>query len=266
MNEDVVYSVRMRAAAGGPHERGGRHVSGAERIVEAGDVDEAVAALMRRARNRAIEPDFVQVIVEHIQRSTIAQTPILRLRMTPPRSCAEAIDDAKSVLRETGISVAAIDAAFQCLREGADPTGGSIRGAVLMDAASGQNLTPDPNRGVRASRFDYAPADVDAIDNALGAAGLSHFRTREALALATKVIWSGVRAELCWSDDREYVAGYVATPRDGYIRYADFKPSGAAGGRVFFIDASADIEEIVDRLERRALWITGPFSITSIQG
>ena len=27
-----LYSVRMRAAQGGPHEKGGHHISGAERI------------------------------------------------------------------------------------------------------------------------------------------------------------------------------------------------------------------------------------------
>ena len=30
---DELYSVRMRAAQGGPHENGGHHISGAERIV-----------------------------------------------------------------------------------------------------------------------------------------------------------------------------------------------------------------------------------------
>jgi len=32
MNQNM-YSIRMRAALGGPHENGGRHISGAERIV-----------------------------------------------------------------------------------------------------------------------------------------------------------------------------------------------------------------------------------------
>ena len=32
-----LYSVRMRAAQGGPHEKGGHHISGAERIVKLED-------------------------------------------------------------------------------------------------------------------------------------------------------------------------------------------------------------------------------------
>ncbi len=42
-----LYSVRMRAAAqGGPHEKGGHHISGAERIVkleEVGDYSSIVS-------------------------------------------------------------------------------------------------------------------------------------------------------------------------------------------------------------------------------
>jgi len=33
-----LYSVRMRAAQGGPHEKGGHHISGAERIVKLEEV------------------------------------------------------------------------------------------------------------------------------------------------------------------------------------------------------------------------------------
>lgn len=29
----MLYSVKMRSAQGGPHEQGGRHISGAERIL-----------------------------------------------------------------------------------------------------------------------------------------------------------------------------------------------------------------------------------------
>ena len=34
-----LYSIRMRGAEGGPHEEGGRHISGAERIVEESDLE-----------------------------------------------------------------------------------------------------------------------------------------------------------------------------------------------------------------------------------
>lgn len=292
MSAEFVYSVRMRASTDG------RHVSGAERLVEAGDVDAVVAALTERARNRAEEPDFVQVTLERVARSTVSTARVLRLILTPPSTAALAQVAGSIRLRGAGVSEAAIDAAFELLRNGigtavqglrppnpqswGDRTDSSssepsrkrraARGAMLIDASTGENVTPDAQRGVRASRFDYRSEPTPSlkgresagIDEALARAGLGHFRTREALALATKVIWSGVLAELCWSDDVGYVAGYVSTSA-GYVRYADFKPEGAVGGRAFFVDTSAvEVGSVVENLERRALWIEGPLEIVSV--
>ena len=44
-----LYSVRMRAAQGGPHENGGHHISGAERIVKLEDVGAIAQTLAKRA-------------------------------------------------------------------------------------------------------------------------------------------------------------------------------------------------------------------------
>ena len=38
-----LYSIRMRGAEGGPHEEGGRHISGAERIVEESDLESVLS-------------------------------------------------------------------------------------------------------------------------------------------------------------------------------------------------------------------------------
>ena len=251
---EFVYSVRMRASLGG------HHVSGAERLIDEADVDDAVAALNRRARDRTDEPDFVQITVERIPRADVGVAQVLKLILTPP-STPSATQVAASIrLGEIGVSNVAIERGFELLRDGID--GRSARGAILLDASTGANLTPDIDRGVRASSFDYKAGS--GVDRVLIDAGLSHFRTREALALATKVVWSGVLAELCWSDDAEYVAGYVGTT-EGYVRYADFKPDGAVGGRAFFIDTHAvTVESVVENLQRRALWIEGPLEIEGL--
>ena len=278
MSADYVYSVRMRASTGGRHEDGGRHVSGAERLVEEAGIDDVAAALMRRARERAEAPDFVQITVDRIERSAVDTATVLPLLLTEPMPARDAQVAASIRLREAGVSDDAIDRGFELLSEGIEghllppfPWRGeglgesgirrSAPGAMLLDASTGVNITPDPRRGVRATRFDYHPAHIASIESALVDAGLGHFRTREALALATKVMWSGVLAELCWSDDPGYTAGYLATA-SRYVRFADFKPDGAAGGRAFFVDrAKVDVAEVIDRLECRALWIAGPLTI-----
>ena len=138
-----------------------------------------------------------------------------------------------------------------------------MRGAALLDSQTGARLNPDPrrgvtdpSRGVRASRFDYAPEIRDGVREVLSANGLGHFRTFEALAVATKVLWSTVSAEYCWSDDPEYRAGYIANLDDGYVRFPEFKPAGAVGGRIFFIHPANNLKKIIERLETRAVLIT----------
>jgi 6-carboxyhexanoate--CoA ligase len=138
------------------------------------------------------------------------------------------------------------------------PGGTALPGAAVFDPETGERLNED--RGpVRASHLDYSPAGREAACRALAEHGLSHFRTLEALAVASKVVWSGVAAELCWSDDPDYAAGYVATARSGYVRFPRFKPGGAAGGRVFFIASSrARDPEWRLRLERRCVLVAPP--------
>lgn len=46
----MLYSVKMRSSLGGYHGEGGRHISGAERIVPEDQVEADVIAMLRRAR------------------------------------------------------------------------------------------------------------------------------------------------------------------------------------------------------------------------
>ena len=62
-------------------------------------------------------------------------------------------------------------------------------------------------------------------------------------------------AELCWSDDPEYQAGYVADSKHGYQRITMLKPIGdPMGGRVFFVNrASSCLESLVSYLENQVV-------------
>ncbi|NIQ93878.1 MAG: hypothetical protein GWN87_06430 [Desulfuromonadales bacterium] len=87
---------------------------------------------------------------------------------------------------------------------------------------------------------------------------------REAMVLAAKVISTpGVLAELCWSDDPSYTAGYVASPEAGYQRLTHLKPFGERlGGRAFFVRPQSCLSQIVEDLERSFLLLNelGGFS------
>jgi len=131
-----------------------------------------------------------------------------------------------------------------------------MRGAVIMNALTGERLESDRARGVRASRMDVANECRPDIEARLSRAGLGHRRVLEALVLAGKVLSApGIVAELCWSDDPDYLAGYVADPVHGYQRISLLKPADDYhGGRIFFVKPGIlSIAEITNYLERQPL-------------
>lgn len=260
-----LFSVRMRAAAGGPHERGGTHVSGAERLVGEGEVEATLAALFQRARERGLPPDFIRFTVEAVAPGEVFRVPALPV--TPLRTSGpeEAERAARQVLDAAGVGERAVESAFRGLRDGWNASGRPLRGAALIDLRTGARLEPDPERGVRVSRLDYSAEGRAAADRELTRHGLTHFRVREALAIATKVLWAGVAAELCWSDEPDYTTGYVATVSRGYVRFPGFKPPGARGGRAFFIDpataAEGGLSPLLHRLEAQCVLIDPPILV-----
>jgi 6-carboxyhexanoate--CoA ligase len=165
---------------------------------------------------------------------------------------------ARRLLVEAGVRPPAADRAIEWIAKGAAADGGSMRGAMLIDAASGARLEVDPSRGVRASRMDLTPAADEELRRRLARRGLDNPHVREALVLATKVLAAPpVLAELCWSDDPDYSAGYVATRQRGYLRFPHLKPLGdERGGRAFFVDGEGlDREKLIGFLEHSVLLI-----------
>ena len=64
----MLYSVKMRSAQGGAHEEGGRHISGAERILPEEQLDYAVLTMLHRAREHERgRADFISLKVEEIK-------------------------------------------------------------------------------------------------------------------------------------------------------------------------------------------------------
>ena len=262
MTNGNLYSIRMRASAKE------RHISGAEKIVSPGNIDAIVHELIARALNKGSVPDQIVVNVENlgnIPLRTLTSLDVVTLN-TPDMTTGRAA--ASGVLRLAGVSEQAVEAAMSHLGKGAAPSGGAMRGAMIMDAGTGERLEPDPERGVRASRFDWSEEAEETLDQLLADAGLTHFRTREALALATKVAHApGVVAELCWSDEPDYTAGYVASLRTGYVRFPFLKQEGdARGGRAIFVNRNAlDLKALIHYLQTETVLIDKPYECRPAQ-
>ena len=231
------YSIKMRAS------KEDKHVSGAERIVEQEKIAENIGALSERALHHGLgKADFINIKIEEVQ-----QEELLHLEALPVSSdFAESVEASFAIMQaklaELGLENFA--KLTKLVRE-VKP----MRGAVLYDIATEARKEPDQSRGVRVTY-------MDAAGNKTAGSGKNHFR--EALVLATKVVnCPGMLAELCISDDPEYVTGYIASKKHGYVRLSPLKSQGDRhGGRVFICDSRlAKIEDIIAYLEKQKVLV-----------
>ncbi len=214
MSEDRLFSVKMRAS------RGGEHVSGAERIVAPSATPETVSALVRRALGHSKgDPDFISLKVAAI--GDVLRIKALPVAAETASTPGEGLAIAERLLREAGVQRASDVVAMLA-------DAGPMRGAMLVDADTLERLEPDKARGVRATCMDSAGAQ-----GRLPPSSKSHYA--EAIVLASKVaVAPGIVAELCISDDPDYVIGYVASRATGYRRISCMKEMGdTRGGRIF---------------------------------
>lgn len=232
-----LYSVRMRAAQGGPHEKGGHHISGAERIVKLDEVGSIAQSLADRALHHSKgTADFINITVDLIPPEKITYIDCLKVEEHKTGSISESHQLATELLDGSVISKTAVHKAISMLKS----LDRSMRGAMLVDAITGDRLDTG-NRGVRVSHMDsfdsYALGDNEHM--------------REALVLASKVQSAdGIVGELCWSDDPDYTVGYVAC-NGVYHRIPNMKELGSnIGGRVFFVRSDIDSESVIEYLER----------------
>lgn len=232
-----LYSVRMRAAQGGPHEKGGHHISGAERIVKLEEVGAIAQSLADRALHHSKgTADFINITVDLIPPEKITYIDCLKVEEHKTSSISESHQLATDLLQGPNISETAVLKAIFLLKS----LDKSMRGAMLVDAITGERLDTG-DRGVRVSH-------MDSFDfHALG----YNEHMREALVLASKVQSAdGIVGELCWSDDPDYTVGYVAC-NGVYHRIPNMKELGSnIGGRVFFVRSDIDSESVIEYLER----------------
>lgn len=234
----TMYSIKMRAS------KNNRHISGAEKIIPAADVAKAVNTLTDRALHHALgQADFVNLKIEAVNDGELLHLPALPVTAIPAASVEESFSMMRQLLLQLKISEP--DTIIDMLRQ-ARP----MRGAVLYDVATRSRLELDQERGIRVTYMDAAQSCLDNSKN--------HFR--EALVLATKVANTpGMLAEICISDDPDYVTGYLASSRHGYIRLSPLKTAGDChGGRIFIFDSSkADPQAAITFLEKQKVLVDG---------
>ena len=239
----ALYSLKMRAEkSAGKRE----HVSGAEKILQEEELPEHLAALLSRALHHAKgRADFVNFKVESIAPEAVEHLPALPVSTVEVETPAEGRRVIIDALGKLGLKNGeAILAKFS-------ETYG-MRGAMLLDADTLERLEPDAERGLRATYMDAERTAKGASDCK------NHFA--EAVVLATKVVHAPhIVAEICVSDDPDYVTGYVAAPSLGYRRITKLKEAGSPdGGRIFLYRGPRDgVAETIRYLEKQCVLVSG---------
>lgn len=107
-----LYSIRMRGAEGGPHEEGGRHISGAERIVEESDLESVAASLIHRALHHSKgKSDFINIRIDAIHDDDITYVNCIAIDEHRSESVNESHELAKELLQSV-VAHKAVEHAF----------------------------------------------------------------------------------------------------------------------------------------------------------
>lgn len=230
---------------------GGRHISGAEQIVSQEMVAQTTNAMLERAFSHTRgQADFINIVVEKIDKNQIQEVPLLSVHTVPGDDVVASHHAAQEVLVRAGVTLLAAQSGMTALLSLID----SMGGAMLLCAVCGKRLDGTGSRGVRVSRMDID--DKQGLGALLTDRGINNTHVREALVLASKVAAApGMVAELCWSDDPEYTTGYVASSA-GYVRIPHCKPVGSLlGGRVFFVKPDAELDTIITYLSQQPVLV-----------
>ncbi|MEG7381312.1 6-carboxyhexanoate--CoA ligase [Bacillus subtilis] len=245
MQEETFYSVRMRASMNGSHEDGGKHISGGERLIPFHEMKRTVNALLGKGLSHSRgKPDFMQIQFEEVHEPIKAIQP-LPVHTHEVSSPEEGQVLARLLLEREGVSREMIEKAYEQI-----PEWSGVRGAVVFDIHSGKRVDQ-----TRVSRIDWTDANFEKWASRFHVP--AHPRIKEALALASKVSRHPITiAELCWSDDPDYITGYVAGKKMGYQRITAMKEYGIEEGcRIFFIDGSEDANTYIHELEKQPILI-----------
>ncbi|MCP6682678.1 6-carboxyhexanoate--CoA ligase [Bacillus nakamurai] len=244
------YSVRMRASQHGSHEKGGKHISGGERLITFSGLNQAVNDLLHKGLSHSRgTPDFMQIQFEGINEPIRPIYPLpVETNEVDTAEKGQAL--ARELLKKAGIPEDMIDKAFLDIAAYSE-----VRGAVLFDIRSGKRIDDRNEKGVRVSRIDWPEPDFHQWASEHGMAANS--RIKEALAIAAKVCeHPNIMAELCWSDDPDYITGYVSGKKMGYQRITKMKDAGDESGcRIFFVDGFIDTDSCINFLEKQPVLI-----------
>lgn len=243
-----LYSIKMRACkdSNGKSE----HISGAEKIVYESEIEYYTSQLVNRALHHTKgKAENINIKVELLQEKNIKH--IKALPVTTIN--ADTVESGWNVVLEILLKLG-INNGKEILNMLSQTY--NMRGAMLLDVKTLERLEPNYERGVRATYMDYSHSENEKVSCTKSDVGNTHFN--EALVLATKVVsHPNIIAEICFSDDPNYVTGYSASKKFGYVRVTKLKEYGSPnGGRIFLYNGDKEnVIECINYIEKQAVLI-----------
>ncbi len=240
------YSVKMRSSKiiNGKE----THISGAENIIKEDVLEDISKSLIKRALNHDKgKAESINIKIEKIHETELTYISPLNVQTIEVKNSIDGLKACNKLLTLIGLNESKAKYIITMLTKIRD-----MRGAILLDVNTLERLEPDKERGIRATFMDLEYSTLN--ESIKHTKKSTHFI--EALVLASKVISCPyIIGEICYSDDPNYTAGYIASKKFGYVRFTHMKELGNPfGGRIFLYDSKKEnINSCIDYIEHKKI-------------
>ena len=242
----------------------GTHLSGAEELVPAQELEHVLASFSKRllphAFNNPTHPPQQIVTIDPISKGDIQRKSLLPVQFLESPSCEESAKGLQELL-ECLLPEGQAESILEIFRKEIMET--PPRHGALLVTSRGRPFLEAGTTGIRTTHLGCDPSLRKALEE-----NLDHFLAKpnhrfiDALVLASKVLASeSVLLEICVSDDPSYTTGYMASRLFGYVRIPHMKKPGIPkGGRLYVVSPTVHLPTLLRELRETPVLFDGQSS------
>ncbi len=242
----------------------GTHLSGAEELVPAQELEHVLASFSKRllphAFNNPTHPPQQIVTIDPVSKGDIQRKSLLPVQFLESPSCEESAKGLQELL-ESLLPEGQAESILEIFRKEIMET--PPRHGALLVTSRGRPFLEAGTTGIRTTHLGCDPSLRKALEE-----NLDHFLAKpnhrfiDALVLASKVLASeSVLLEICVSDDPSYTTGYMASRLFGYVRIPHMKKPGIPkGGRLYVVSPTVHLPTLLRELRETPVLFDGQSS------
>ncbi len=242
----------------------GTHLSGAEELVPAQELEHVLASFSKRllphAFNNPTHPPQQIVTIDPVSKGDIQRKSLLPVQFLESSSCEESAKGLQELL-ECLLPEGQAESILEIFRKEIMET--PPRHGALLVTSRGRPFLEAGTTGIRTTHLGCDPSLRKALEE-----NLDHFLAKpnhrfiDALVLASKVLASeSVLLEICVSDDPSYTTGYMASRLFGYVRIPHMKKPGIPkGGRLYVVSPTVHLPTLLRELRETPVLFDGQSS------